>query len=68
MECKQEENLERCTCGNESCERRGICCDCLASHLSRRSFPACVFPEKARKVAKDRSFETFAQLVTTGVI
>ena len=68
MECKQVKNLEHCTCGHDSCERRGICCDCLASHLSRRSFPACVFPDEVRKAVKDRSFESFAKLVTAGVI
>ena len=68
MECKQEQNLERCTCGHASCERRGICCDCVASHLSRRSVPACFLPTDVRLAVKDRSFESFAKLVTTGVI
>ena len=65
MECKQAEILERCPCTNESCERRGICCECLAKHLKDRTFPACVFPTDT-SLYKDRSFESFAQLVTTG--
>jgi len=65
MECKQEENLTRCPCTSDTCERRGICCDCLASHLSRRSFPACVFPPDK---AEDRSFEAFAKLVQSGQV
>jgi uncharacterized protein DUF6485 len=65
MECKREANLARCNCTSEGCERRGICCDCLASHLACRTFPACCF----RSVEDDgggRSFDRFAELVQTG--
>lgn len=65
MECKQEDNLTRCPCTSDTCERRGICCECLANHLKKRSFPACVFPAEH---AKDRSFEAFAKLVTAGLV
>ena len=34
-------NLEICTCGAESCERRGKCCECIAFHLSVNSLPNC---------------------------
>ncbi len=42
MECRVEENKEKCTCEAEDCERRGVCCECLRAHLSRRSLPTCL--------------------------
>jgi hypothetical protein len=52
MECKQALNLETCTCSAESC---------LRHHMARRQFPCCVFP--ADVDLKNRSFETFAEMV-----
>ena len=66
MECKQELNLETCTCGAEDCPRHGICCECLSNHLAHRQFPRCVFPADIE--LKDRSFETFAEMVTAGQV
>jgi hypothetical protein len=66
MECKQEQILLRCPCPSTTCSRKGICCDCLENHLSHRQFPACVFPNDGKKY--ERSFESFARLVTAGVI
>jgi len=66
MECKQVQNTEeRCNCSYPGCPRKGICCDCLAYHLSHRQLPACCFPEEA-EAKWDRSFEHFAQLVQAG--
>ena len=65
MECKQKQNIERCTCSYSSCERLGICCDCIAYHLKSRQLPGCCFPPDAEKTY-DRSFEHFARLVTAG--
>ncbi len=65
MECKQDENHARCVCTSDTCPRRGICCECLSTHLSKRSFPACVFPSG---MADDRSFEAFARLVQAGKV
>ncbi|MEW6754511.1 MAG: DUF6485 family protein [Candidatus Latescibacterota bacterium] len=42
------------------------CCQCLAAHLSRREFPACVFPNDGQQYA--RSFESFAGLVAAGAV
>jgi hypothetical protein len=53
---------KRCNCSYPGCARKGICCDCLAYHLSSRQLPACVFPSDAEKTY-DRSFENFADLV-----
>jgi len=42
MECKLELNKEKCPCKSLECERRGICCDCLKAHVSRKSLPICL--------------------------
>jgi hypothetical protein len=62
MECKEEKNLARCNCSYPGCSRKGVCCDCLAYHLSNRELPACVFPADAERTY-DRSFEHFVRLV-----
>jgi len=60
MECKQDENLNNCTCTYTSCDRRGLCCQCLAYHLKSRQLPGCCFPPEA-EATYDRSFENFAR-------
>lgn len=60
MDCKKDRNLDRCGCTYTSCERRGVCCDCIASHLKSRQLPGCCFPPDAEKTY-DRSFENFAK-------
>jgi len=67
MECKKEQNKKNCNCSYPSCERKGICCDCLRYHLKMRQLPACCFPEDVEKTY-DRSFEKFAELVEQGKI
>jgi len=62
MNCKVETNKAKCTCSYLSCNRRGFCCDCVQSHLTKRQLPGCVFPPDAEKTY-DRSFEHFARLV-----
>lgn len=59
MECKQDSNLKTCPCTYASCGKRGICCDCIASHLANRELPGCCFPPEAEKTY-DRSFKAFA--------
>lgn len=58
MECKKESNLKHCTC-TYRCGKRGMCCDCLQSHLRNRELPGCCFPAEAERTY-DRSFEAFA--------
>jgi len=60
MQCKQEQNLEACGCTYTACEKRGICCDCLRYHLSKRQLPGCCFPPEVEKTY-DRSFEAFVR-------
>jgi len=65
MDCKKEQNLQRCNCSYEPCARKGICCDCVSYHLENRQVPACFFPEDAER-SYNRSFEHFARMVTKG--
>ena len=67
MECKKDKNLNRCNCSYNPCSRKGICCDCIASHLRSRELPACCFPQAA-EAGYDRSFEHFARLVDQGKV
>ena len=60
MECKKEKNLERCNCSYDGCSRKGMCCDCLASHLQSKQLPGCCFPDAVEKTY-DRSFAAFAK-------
>lgn len=65
MECKKEQNKEKCNCTYEPCSRKGVCCDCMAFHISNRELPACCFSDDVEK-SYDRSFERFAELVNEG--
>ena len=58
----KERNLENCTC-TYSCNKRGVCCDCVQSHLARREIPGCFFPEDAEKTY-DRSVEYFIKVMS----
>ncbi|MBD3292145.1 MAG: hypothetical protein GF393_04415 [Armatimonadia bacterium] len=35
-------NLEMCPCTSETCDNRGICCECLIAHASKGSKTACM--------------------------
>jgi len=61
MECKKEDNKQRCNCSYEPCSRKGICCECLKFHLSNKELPACCFPDDAEKTF-DRSFAKFIEV------
>ncbi|NCO23350.1 hypothetical protein COW09_01630 [bacterium (Candidatus Moisslbacteria) CG12_big_fil_rev_8_21_14_0_65_36_11] len=58
MECKKEQNLKRCPCSYPNCPRKGICCECLNTHLVKGELPACCFSKEAEK-SYDRSIENF---------
>jgi len=53
-------NMENCNC-SYPCEKKGICCECLAYHRSRRELPACFFSKKD-EATYDRSIRHFVQL------
>lgn len=61
MECKKESNLENCNCSYPGCERKGICCECIAYHREKGQLPACYFPDDAEKTY-DRSIEKFIEI------
>ena len=59
-ECKVEENKTICNC-SYSCGKKGICCDCLRSHLSNGEFPGCFFPDDIERTY-DRSIDNFIKI------
>jgi hypothetical protein len=43
VECpSREANRAQCTCKSEDCERRGLCCECVAYHRGKSGLPACL--------------------------
>jgi hypothetical protein len=59
MECKKEQNLKHCNC-TYPCSKKGVCCECIRSHLAMKELPGCCFPDDVEKTY-DRSFRAFAQ-------
>lgn len=57
MECRREENLKNCNCAF-NCDKKGICCKCLAYHRDQGELPACYFSD-AVAASYDRSFKTY---------
>ncbi|MBI5376172.1 MAG: hypothetical protein HZA77_12100 [Candidatus Schekmanbacteria bacterium] len=53
----KEKNLGDCTC-TYSCEKRGICCECIAYHRRRKEIPGCFFSKEGEKTW-DRSVANF---------
>ncbi|MCG8342092.1 MAG: DUF6485 family protein [Chlorobiales bacterium] len=63
MECRKEENLERCNCTYDPCPRKGICCECIDYHKGKGQVPACLFPDDAERTW-DRSIAKFIEVYT----
>jgi hypothetical protein len=60
-ECpRQEKNLEQCSCTYQSCDRKGICCECLHYHRKRGELPGCYFPPEV-EMTYDRSIGRFVR-------
>lgn len=38
------DNLASCSCSYNPCNRKGLCCQCIAYHRKRREVPGCLFP------------------------
>ncbi|ACX52224.1 conserved hypothetical cytosolic protein [Ammonifex degensii KC4] len=58
MECRKERNLKMCICSYPYCEKKGLCCECVAYHRARGEIPGCFFPPEVEKTY-DRSIEAF---------
>ena len=61
MECKKENNLKKCNCTWAQCDKKGVCCECITYHWSRKELPACFFPPEIEKTY-DRSLKAFLAL------
>lgn len=61
-ECSAGANRAACTCTYEPCERKGVCCECIAFHRAAKEAPACLFPPEAERTY-DRSLRKLAQTV-----
>ena len=57
MECKKEKNLKNCNC-TYSCDKKGLCCECIAYHRKNNELPACYFSKQKEKTY-DRSIENY---------
>ena len=55
--CAVESNKARCNC-TYPCERKGVCCECIAYHRASGELPACYF-SKAAERGYDRSIECY---------
>jgi hypothetical protein len=57
MECKKSTNMQHCNC-SYPCDKKGMCCDCVAYHRKRGELPACYFSNEVEKTY-DRSIQNY---------
>jgi len=57
MECNKNRNLKRCNC-TFSCDKKGLCCECVEYHRRKGQLPACYFPADIERTG-DRSVEAY---------
>jgi hypothetical protein len=57
MECRKGQTLKDCNC-TYPCERRGLCCECVAYHRASRELPACYFDAEHERTY-DRSVAAY---------
>ena len=55
MNCRIQSNLKNCNCSYPSCERKGICCECITYHRKRNELPACYFSKEIEKPITSKS-------------
>ena len=58
----QEKNLVDCTCTYMACDKRGLCCLCVAQHRALGELPGCFFPPAAEKTY-DRSVRKYVEVM-----
>ncbi|HDQ23178.1 MAG TPA: hypothetical protein ENN28_04420 [Candidatus Uhrbacteria bacterium] len=57
MDCLKEKNLTFCNC-TYPCDKKGLCCECLAYHRAKKELPACYFTAEQEKTY-DRSIKYY---------
>jgi hypothetical protein len=58
----QKKNVVSCTCTYTSCDKRGVCCACIAYHRASGQLPGCLFPPDAEKTY-DRSIRNYVRVM-----
>ncbi len=58
----RETNLAHCACTYTACGKRGMCCECIASHIGRDELPGCLFPPDA-EATYDRSVRHYIEVM-----
>ncbi|QBG46166.1 hypothetical protein EGM51_01640 [Verrucomicrobia bacterium S94] len=53
------DNLKQCTCTYD-CDKKGMCCECVAYHRAKNAIPGCFF-SKEGEAGWDRSVENFCR-------
>ena len=54
-------NMRHCNCTYTSCDKTGLCCQCLHYHRRNGELPACFFPDEVEK-GWDRSVRNFLRV------
>ncbi len=57
-----EKNRADCTCTYMACGKRGVCCECIASHRARDELPGCLFPPEVERTY-DRSVRRYVEVM-----
>jgi hypothetical protein len=57
MECQKTKNMVNCNC-SYPCNKKGMCCECIAYHRKRKELPGCYFTDDIEKTY-DRSIENY---------
>lgn len=66
MKCaNQAVNKAECLCSYTSCDRRGLCCECVSYHRKKGEIPGCFFPKDAER-QYNRSIEFFIKVMAEG--
>jgi len=56
----RERNSQDCNCSYGACDKKGVCCECVAYHRDRGELPACYFTD-AQERTYDRSIAHFVR-------
>ncbi|ADK84293.1 conserved hypothetical protein [Desulfarculus baarsii DSM 2075] len=53
-------NLAQCTCSYGSCDKTGLCCQCVSYHRKAGQIPGCFFSAEG-EASYDRSYANFCR-------